>query len=604
MKKRKIRSFLAMALSISLCLTAFSTVCGPASAAETTDGVTTVSVPWNLINKCGHQAFSGPCQAYCFAYCRTILDGKYHGYTEYWINGVGAVSNAAAGYNDGVQTKSVQELLKVVYDNVNMGRPLILRVDGQNGSWYHWVVAIGYKTNCDPNNLKTSDILILDPASKIINASKGTTPTYTYLSSCKINGNSYRTPKSGGTKVESGPITESYKAVIARPSEGFYNLVPACAPNSALDVENKRTDNEANLHIWQAYTGLTSQQWRLERVDGDYYTIKNENSGRVASIEHNYTTKGSTVWQYGYGASNAQKWRFEDAGDGYYYIVPKQNTDLCLDVSGASSENGTNVQVYTKNYTDAQKWKLVPVEKPVPTYTVYFDANGGKVSQTSKTVTEGELIGAMPEPSRKGYEFQFWGSEREGTCMVVTPNNLYIFKDTTLYAHWKKVEPTPTPEPEWKEGWDKLKDTLTEKNDKTEEEPLVTPTPEPEPPVTISPEPEQKVESTLKIKGLTATITDKGIGVTCTVNSNYELTDFSDELRDANGIGRSFGMGHFGKGKTEDELEIEYRFGRLWKKGTYVVTVKVEDTSGRKVNASVTIELPFDINGEGRPVKK
>lgn len=43
----------------------------PASAASGSNIM--VSVPWDKINNCGHQQYSGPCQAYCWAYCRIIL---------------------------------------------------------------------------------------------------------------------------------------------------------------------------------------------------------------------------------------------------------------------------------------------------------------------------------------------------------------------------------------------------------------------------------------------------------------------------------------------------------------------------------------------------
>lgn len=268
--------------------------------------------------------------------------------------------------------------------------------------------------------------------------------------------------------------------VITKPDNGLYALVPACAPNSALDVENKRTDNKANLHIWQRGDNWSHQQWNLERVDGDYYKITNENSDRVISIQGDSTASESNVWQYGYGASNAQKWRFEEAGDGYYYIVPKINTDLCLDVSSASSTNGTNVQVYKKNQTNAQKWKLVPVEKEPETYTLYFDANGGTVSTSSKVCTVWEKVGKLPTPTREGYKFRGWVDSTEGFMrLLITDRMIWTTaEDRIAYADWEKIEPaptTPTPAPETPE-------------------PLqpVTPSTEPEPPVTPSPEPEKK----------------------------------------------------------------------------------------------------------------
>lgn len=282
----------------------------------------------------------------------------------------------------------------------------------------------------------------------------------------------------------SGPVPEP---TITHPDDRVYTLTPACAPNSALDVEYKSMDDEGNLHIWQRGDNWSHQQWRLERVDGDYYTLTNQNSGRVASIEHNYSSSGDNVWQFGYGASNAQKWRFEDAGDGYYYIVPKQDTDLCLDVSSASNANGTNVQVYEKNQTNAQKWKLMPVEE---TYTLYFDANGGSVSTRSKVCKVWEKVGKLPTPTREGYKFRGWVDSTEGFMRLLITDGMVwtTAEDRIAYADWEKIEPTPTtptPAPETPEP-------LQPVTPSPEPEPPVTPSPEPEPPVTPSPEPEKK----------------------------------------------------------------------------------------------------------------
>lgn len=105
-----------------------------------------------------------------------------------------------------------------------------------------------------------------------------------------------------------------------------------------------------------------------------------------------------------------------------------------------------------------------------PTCTVTFDPNGGSVSQTSKQVKKGELIGSVPVPVRAGYTFVTWSFEKAptGTFLGVGNNSVYITEDVTLYAYWRQdPKPTPTPEPE----------------------PDPTPAPEPEPTFEPTPEP-------------------------------------------------------------------------------------------------------------------
>jgi len=170
------------------------------TTAKAANSYVMLSVPWKSINQCGHQTSSGPCQAYCWAYCRMILDRKAHTYSDYWISGVGGVAASTAGYQEGAKVSSTQELLKKVYAEINKGRPVMVQVDGYYGT-YHYVVAIGYRADCDPKNLRASDILILDPANSAIQSSAGTRETYTFLSSCTLSTYRYWIATSGSASL-------------------------------------------------------------------------------------------------------------------------------------------------------------------------------------------------------------------------------------------------------------------------------------------------------------------------------------------------------------------------------------------------------------------
>ncbi len=73
-------------------------------------------------------------------------------------------------------------------------------------------------------------------------------------------------------------------------------------------------------------------------------------------------------------------------------------------------------------------------------YTVSFDANGGKVSTKSKTVVAGETYGKLPSPRRAGYAFDGWYTEKKGGSKVTAATVASIREDQTLYAHWTKVK--------------------------------------------------------------------------------------------------------------------------------------------------------------------
>ena len=68
-------------------------------------------------------------------------------------------------------------------------------------------------------------------------------------------------------------------------------------------------------------------------------------------------------------------------------------------------------------------------------FTVFFDANGGSVSEESKNVYFGEALGTLPTPNRNDCAFEGWYTE-DGT--LVTEDTIFNMDgDVNLKAHWK-----------------------------------------------------------------------------------------------------------------------------------------------------------------------
>ena len=70
------------------------------------------------------------------------------------------------------------------------------------------------------------------------------------------------------------------------------------------------------------------------------------------------------------------------------------------------------------------------------TYTVKFDANDGTVTPAEKTVTYGNPYGELPTPTREGYTFAGWFTEKDGGTQVTKETVVKTVADHTLYAHW------------------------------------------------------------------------------------------------------------------------------------------------------------------------
>lgn len=89
-----------------------------------------------------------------------------------------------------------------------------------------------------------------------------------------------------------------------------------------------------------------------------------------------------------------------------------------------------------KDITIEAKW-----EKKI--YTINFEANGGKVDPSSKTITYGDRYdegGNLPIPQRDGYEFEGWYTADIGGEQKTNSSIYNIDKSSTLYAHWKNKE--------------------------------------------------------------------------------------------------------------------------------------------------------------------
>ncbi len=75
---------------------------------------------------------------------------------------------------------------------------------------------------------------------------------------------------------------------------------------------------------------------------------------------------------------------------------------------------------------------------------VTFDANGGKVSESGKTVYYGQSYGALPVPTRDNYTFTGWYTAVSGGTKVLPTDTVTSLSNQTLYAQWTPNEFTLT----------------------------------------------------------------------------------------------------------------------------------------------------------------
>lgn len=89
---------------------------------------------------------------------------------------------------------------------------------------------------------------------------------------------------------------------------------------------------------------------------------------------------------------------------------------------------------YTNGQTFYAYW--YPTE-----YTLTYDANGGAVSPTSKTIAYNSTYGTLPTPTRSGYSFNGWFTASTGGTPVTSTTNYATASDSTIFAQWTALLP-------------------------------------------------------------------------------------------------------------------------------------------------------------------
>lgn len=148
------------------------------------------------------------------------------------------------------------------------------------------------------------------------------------------------------------------------------------------------------------------------------------------------------VWQYG-----AVIAAFNPMGGTVsprYLVLMKGGVYGTLPTAHFGSESSSNW------YTEATGGTLVEANSTVPnsdhilyshwnapatSHTLTFDANGGTVSPTSRSLAEGSAYGSLPTPTRSGYTFVEWRTAPFLGDRVTSSTQMGT-DDVTIYAIW------------------------------------------------------------------------------------------------------------------------------------------------------------------------
>ena len=179
--------------------------------------------------------------------------------------------------------------------------------------------------------------------------------------------------------------------------------------------------------------------WYIAR--GCTYTSPNGSSGNAAV---SVTSTASGKWIVTIPAN--YKVLCYDAADSMIdcdYRKPRENANTITCTQKATLSNGSTRYYYVTSdnrglWFDFTSSMTAVEDTNQSTYTVTFDANGGNTPQSFKVVTSGQIYGNLPTPSRNGYTFEGWYTEKSGGLLITPITTVNLKGNQTLYAHWTK----------------------------------------------------------------------------------------------------------------------------------------------------------------------
>ena len=170
---------------------------------------------------------------------------------------------------------------------------------------------------------------------------------------------------------------------------------------------------------------ISSPNLTLERVSasGEGFALVLKAAKTVVSIEGVSKMSSDT-----YGAILAKKIEFKALNEeAQSSIMTEGKVLVCDSVEG---NLGYIDEAVIEKITETEYNNYLTAKK------ITFDANGGTVSETERTITYGGIYGALPVPTREGYSFNGWYTEKIGGVLVEAHHTMEASSDHTLYARW------------------------------------------------------------------------------------------------------------------------------------------------------------------------
>lgn len=219
--------------------------------------------------------------------------------------------------------------------------PPIVHFTTGYASGSHYVILIG--------KVSSSSYLVLDPASN---------STWTLSTSDAKYKSINQVFQYYNASASIVPDIKEPTTILYPTSGATFKIASGVGNNMYLDY-NIPTNN---IQIYEDTDGHSNPVWvkgqyfKITHIKDGWYTITNCGTGLLVDVYDGNPASGTNIWLYEANGSDAQLFRFYDAGNGYCYIKSKLGT--YVDVAYEINQNQANVWAHEFMGSIAQKWKL------------------------------------------------------------------------------------------------------------------------------------------------------------------------------------------------------------------------------------------------------
>ncbi|MBR3133250.1 MAG: InlB B-repeat-containing protein, partial [Clostridia bacterium] len=228
------------------------------------------------------------------------------------------------------------------------------------------------------------------------------------------------------------------------------NNIERTAPQASITSTNNLSNSQTVVLLMDDNVGLASYYWGTQNPETEEVTWTNNNQTSVNKTVSEAGTyylgvkdqAGNTTYvhkDFYLSTFTPNKGTVSQATiltmEGNTFNLPTPSAVTGYTFSGwyTAALAGTKIGDAGASYTPSATTTLQG-QWTANDYTVTFDANGGTVSQASKSVTYDSSYGSLPTPTRVGYTFQGWNGKN-----LFDLNSSYHVQQNRVYVDDGKV---------------------------------------------------------------------------------------------------------------------------------------------------------------------